>query len=266
MRTILLNVLILSLVHITYGQNIPFEKYDFNNGGYYILGTFSESDKNTLVDSLGEFYTNDINVLNQFKREWVFNKIGKRYSCGYHYNIYLCRQGEIIERFAVNLNCNEIVSDNGYFYFDPNKLRIFYGKFKKPVGKLNSFKNIEDARNYRRAILKDSNLIMVNNPKWINFEGSFRFTYHCKAGTKDCLDEDKKIFNSLKAQIKNKYPKEKFEMSETGGSWTTIEVLITCNKSLSYNFNLPSCIRNEYFGMWEPFDFSLKSYWTLNQK
>jgi hypothetical protein len=45
------------------------KKYDFNKGGYYLIGIRSESDRNGLADSLGEFYTDDIKVLNAIKKE-----------------------------------------------------------------------------------------------------------------------------------------------------------------------------------------------------
>ncbi|MFB9079052.1 hypothetical protein ACFFLS_09855 [Flavobacterium procerum] len=265
MKTILLQIAFLLLTVSSFAQTQLLKDYDFNKKGYYILGTFSESDENSLRDSIGEFYTDDIAVLNRFKKDWVFKKPGKKYACGYHYDILVCRQGEILESFLINLKCKEIVTDKDYFYFDSNLLRQFYGKLKKPYGENHSFTTIQEARQFRESILNDTTLIMAPRPIWAAYEGSFRFTYKCKEGTKDCLDEDGKIFKSIEKEIKKKYPNEKFILRNVGGSWTTIELEITCNKSLSDNFYLYYRDK-DYFGEWKPFDLVLRTYWTKKRE
>lgn len=132
MKTSLIHIIFSLLTASTFGQTQILKDFDFNNGGYYLLGTFSESNKNSIRDSIGEFYTDDITFLNKFKKDWTFNKIGNKYTCGYHYNVFVCRQGQILESFSIKLNCEEIVTVKGYFYFDHNLLRQFYGKLKKP--------------------------------------------------------------------------------------------------------------------------------------
>ena len=265
MKKTILHILFLLLTVSTFGQTELLKDYDFNNGGYYILGTFSESDKNSLRDSIGEFYTDDITVLNKFKKDWTFKKPGKRYSCGYHYNIFVCRKGQILESFSINLNCEEIVTDKGYFYFNANLLREFYGQLKKPHTKRHSFTTIQEAREFRKNILNDTTLIMTPEPLWTEYEGSFRFSYKCNEGTKDCLDEDEKIFKSIEDEIKKKYPNENFLIKDVGGSWTTMELEITCNKSLSDNFDLYFRDKEGYFGKWNPFDLTLETYWTIEK-
>jgi len=265
MKTIILNITLLLLTVSIYGQTQVLQKYDFDKGGYYILGVFSESDRNSLRDSIGEFYTDDISILNKFKKDWVFKQPGKKYACGYHYEIFICKQGQILESFLINLNCNEIVTDKEYFYFDPDLLRQFYGKLKKPYSRELSFNTIIEAREYRTKIFKDTILIMTPNPLWTEYEGSFRFTYKCKEGTKDCLDGDKKIFKSIETEIKKKYPNEKFVLSDVGGSWTTIELEIICNKSLSDKFDLYYRDNEIYSGKWSPFDLKLKTYWKTRK-
>ena len=265
MKTTLLHFTFLFLTVSTFGQTQLFKDHDFNKGGYYILGTFSESDKNSLRDSLGEFYTDDIDVLNKFKMDWTFNEPGKMYACGYHYNVFVCRQGQILESFSINLNCGEIVTDKESFYFDPNLLRQFYGKLKKPYNEKYTFATIVEAREFRTSILEDTTLIMTPEPLWTVYEGSFRFTYKCTEGTKVCLDEDGEIFKSIEAEIKKKYPDEMFILDNVGGSWTTIELEIICNKSLSDSFDLFYRDPEAYFGKWKPFDLTLRTYWTVKR-
>jgi hypothetical protein len=259
------NILFLWLIFSSlavYSQDALFKDYDFNSGEYSILGVYSENGPNKLRDSLGEFYTRDISVLNLLKKEWVFNKPTGFYSCGYHYIVYLCKNGEALASYAINIDCDAIVTNKGSFYFNSEKLRILFGTVKKPYSKIYEFKNPDKLRSFRAEIIKDTTLIMAPYPYVMEYEGTFRFTYKCNAGTKDCLDEDHKIFKSIEAEIKKKYPTEKFELSEVGGSWTTLEIMVTCNKSLSDAFNLYERDKKDYFGKWAPFRLKLETYWT----
>lgn len=216
MKILQLAIFIL-LSNISFGQIQFFKDYDFKKGGYYLLGRSSESDRNELADSLGEWYTDDISVLNEFKEEWTFTEPGQRYACGYHYVVYLCKDGLALENFSINLNCNEIVGNKGYFYFDSSKLSKFKSKLKKPYRERKTFENINTARDYRMKILKDTNLIFTPTPSWIRFEGTFNFDYNCKEENKDCLNNEKKVLMQLKTEIKSKYPQEDFELDERGG-------------------------------------------------
>lgn len=257
---IILNIILFLLFRSSFGQTQVFEDYNFDEGAYYLLGTFSESDRNTLRDSLGEFYTDDISLLNQFKKEWVFTVPGKKYACGYHYNIYLCKDGLIQKSFSINLNCNEIASDEGYFYFDTQKLRMFYGKFKKPKKKRRTFDDVSIARAYRDSILRDDNLIMTPTPTWTRFEGGFDFTYKCDENKKTCFEKEDSLKVVIESEIRMTYPDEEFQLSDRGGSWTEILQTVYCNKSLSDKFAL--FYRDDgYFGKWKPFRLYLATYW-----
>lgn len=267
MKTIILNITFLLLTVSTFGQTQILKSYDFNKGGYYLLGTFSESDKNSLRDSMGEFYTDDITLLNKFKKDWTFKKPGKRYACGYHYTVYVCRNGQILESFSINLNCEEIVTNKGYFYFDPKLLRQFYGKLKKPFRKNLSFKSLTEARNYRSKILTNNALIMTHTPDWVKYEGSFEFTYLCPDGSKDCNHQNEsKTLKEIEQKIKNAYPNEIFELDNRGGSSNSIIVEIKCNKSLSDKFKLFQRDIKSDDGKWSPFRLTLTTYWTSYQK
>lgn len=247
-----------------FGQVQVLKEYDFNEGGYYLLGQFSESDRNTLRDSLGEFYTDDIALLNQFKKDWIFSQPGKRYACGYHYRIYICKGGQALESFGINLNCKEIVGEKGYYYFNPDLLRKYYGKLKKPYSQNSTFQTLQEARAYWQKIKKDTRLIIMSpEPKWTRYEGSFRFTYKSKEHTKDCLDNPDQIFKSVESEIKREYPDESFSLYNVGGSLTTMELEITCNQSLSDQFALYYRDKDS-FGKWKPFDLRLKTYWIAN--
>jgi hypothetical protein len=117
---------------IVQGQTPLLKNYDFNNGGYYLIGITSEGGKNSIVDSLGDFYTNDIAVLNAIKKEWIFKKPSPMYSCGYNYTVYIYQYGLELESFNINLNCNIITTNRSYFYFDTQKISKFMPSFKQP--------------------------------------------------------------------------------------------------------------------------------------
>lgn len=265
LKKVLLQILFLFLIVSVYGQMAAFKDYNFNKGGYYILGTFWGNQKSTLRDSLGEFFTNDIKILNQFKKSWVFKKPGHQYACGYHYIIYLCKNGQVLKSFYVNLNCEEIVSEENYFHFDPNKLRIFYGKLDKVYTKKHDFDSIDEARKYRNNILKDTNLIMCETPDWTKFEGEFVFEKRFDSISEQNIENEDKIIQSMDSEIRKKYPNEAFELSWTGGSLTEIIVRIRCNKSLEEKFDM--YYRDyEYFGKWEAYSLALTTYWNRNNR
>ncbi len=80
-----ITIIISFLSSLTFGQTQLLKKYNFDEGGYYLAGIRSESDPNSLADSLGEFYTADITLLNAMKKDWTFKKPSPQYACGYHY-------------------------------------------------------------------------------------------------------------------------------------------------------------------------------------
>ena len=244
---------------VIFGQTQLLKDYDFDKGGFTLLGslTDAETDPNGLADSLGEFYTDDIAVLNSFKKEWIFKTPSPKYACGYHYAVYLCKGGLAIESFRINLNCNEIATEKGYFYFDSNKLRMFKGKLKKPFTKYDNFYSFSDARSARTKILSETNLIMTYTPDWTKYEGEFSFVYTCPKGSGDCLDKEKKLLLQLTGEMKKTFPNEIFELEGGGGSNTDLDVNVKCNKTLADNFKLYPL----GWKKWGPYQLGLTSYW-----
>jgi hypothetical protein len=262
MKISAITLIICLFSHLSFGKVKSLKDYDFSKGDYSILGVYSESDQNSLRDSLGEFYTDDISILQEFQKEWVFKKPGLGYACGYHYTVYICKDGLQVERLSINLNCNEVATNEGYFYFDPEKLRMFYGKLKKTFGRRKDFSTISEARNYRNEILLDTNLVMTYTPEWTKFEGYFQFTYEFTDHKKVYKEEAiAKKLKELEAEIRESYPGEDFELSEAGGSLTEIFVEVSCNKTLSDKFNLFQRLENSSFGKWVPYQLTLKAHY-----
>jgi hypothetical protein len=263
MTRIIFILLLLTTTFSLKGQVSLLEDFDFSKGGYYLIGIRSMSDPNGLADTLGEFYTNDIETLNQIKKEWTFKIPGKQYACGYHYFIHICKDGKSLESFAVNLNCNEIVGKKGYFFFDNKNLRQFKDNFKTLNGKYKEYIDLKQARAKRDSLLQNKNILLVQAPIWTKYEGRFRFTFTCNSNTKMCLTKGDKILPKLKIEIQQKFPNEIFEITDVGGSRSELFVEVLCNKTLSDKFNLYKRDTSpDSLDEWTPFTYGLAWYWA----
>lgn len=255
-KTLFLSLLLLT--KFASAQYIPFKKYDFDKGGYSILGMKDESDYNPLAAKLGEFYTDDIKVLNMIKTTWVFDKKSPQYACGYHYIVFLCKNGKVVEDMDINLNCAVIATNKGYYFFDAQKLSFISDSLKKPLVKTQTFKSITEARKQLSIAQTDKNLIFIPHPRWEKYDGEFRFDYKSKALGNDLAT--RKILKKIHAQILKTYPNEPFLLKETGGSTNSISVEVTCRQSLKDKFKL-----YPFTFEWEPYPLDLETY-AFSQK
>ncbi len=264
MKKTIIFISLLFVTTISFGQTAALKNYDFNKDHYYLIGIRTDMAYGpVLADTLDVFYTNDIKTLNEFKKTWVFTKPSPMYACGYDYMVHICKNGESLEHFAINFDCNVISIDKGYFYFDLKKLTMFKSKVHKAFISTNNFPSVIKGREFRNKILTDSNLIISTKPQWIEYEGSFNFTYAIKSGeVKDPFNIEEKYFKQLTEEIKKNYPGEGFELTSTGGSNTELYMELKCNKSLSDKFNLYPKSWNK----WTAYDIELISYWKTKQK
>ena len=231
----------------------PLDKYPFDKGGYAIVGLLSESDANDLQQEMGQFYTDEISVLNEFKKAWVFAKQSPLSTQDFHYVIYITRNGTILDQFAVNLNSHVIATDKGYFYFDSNKLSTFKSRLKKPVAHNVTFKSISEGRNYLSFMSSNKNLVLAYDPIWKDFEGQFTFTYTDSIKK----EEPSLVQKKIERKIRKSFPNEKFQLNivsfATSGEY---EIELICNKSLFEEFDLyPSD------NAWAPYEANIASYW-----
>jgi hypothetical protein len=239
------------------GQVQVLKEYDFDSGGYYLIGTRSISDSSALADRLQDFYTNDPAVLNEFKAEWIFTKTSPFYACGYHYHVDICKDGKSMESFSINLNCNMIATSQGYYFFESDRLEKFVDKVKHPFVKSDEFASLKEGRNYFKSIIKDKTLIMTPITDWTKFEGEFTFDYPCS----NCFEDETKALITVEKEIRNNYPREDFELTGAGGSNTAIIVGVKCNKSLYDKFKLYK------FGWqkWDDYKANLRTWWTIEK-
>ena len=244
------------------GQTRLFEKYRFEDGGYMLIGVRSESDKNALAESLGDFYTKDIAVLNAVKKAWVFRRRSPMYACGYHYEVILLKDGKEVQSHGINLNFHELTTDNGSMYFEPKLLEMFKDRLQKLRVSQDEFASISDGRKFWTMIHSDKRFIYADAPKWLKYEGSFGFVYKCPDGCKDFTKRDK-YTEQVRSQIAKAYPGNEFELRDDGGtSDGEIFFQIQSTEAFYKGFTIFPIDPTSYFhGQWKPFSSSLTSYW-----
>lgn len=244
-----------------FGQSRLLENYDFADGSYEFVGIFAHMNDHPLQKKLGEFYTDDVATLNALKKAWVFKRPQNQHACGYHYNVLILRNGEEINGVAINLKCHELATSDGSFYFDFDQLKAFSSRFKPLYPKHSEFKSVIGAREYWRDIHTDKNFVYARSPRWLQFEGEFRFRVPCSDIAKDCYQQSDKMLPELRAKISAAYPDENFELRPSGGSRGEVYMIIRCNKSLEEKFDLYDRWNKEAFGSWEAYPLILLSYW-----
>lgn len=257
-------VFFLSAAQASSAQYRPFEKYNFEDGGYTLVGIFEHHSDHTLQKKVGEFYTDELTLLNAIKKAWNFPKNQKMYACGYHYSVVLLRDGLRVDDLSINLDCNQVVTEQGSRVFKPSLLTMFSARFKPLFSRTDEFASVGKAREYWTQIKEDPNFVYAYEPRWLTYEGSFGFRTQCPKGSSDCYmtGRDGEILANVRDKIGSSYPGEKFALRTNGGT-SAGEVFfeIQCDKSLESKFNVYDRWDKEAFGKWQPYPLVLRSYW-----
>lgn len=251
MRPLLILLLLLSSTG-TEAQTGIFSKYGFEKKGYAIVGLAAGARPNFLQEALGEFYTDDIAVLNDFKKNWVFTKKAPPNTCGNHYSIQLTHHGIIVEDWMINLECKVITTDKGSFFFDPIKLERLTGRLKKPIVRKDHFPGKKEGIRFIDSVKRLPGLLLVFQPFWTRFEGTFAFTYTPAGKTSPAVAE-----KNLDTQIKKKYPGQKFilfRLADPGNGAYAFQLI--CDKKLYNAFTLYPKNNN-----WKEYTRELTSVW-----
>lgn len=263
-RSILLTFLTIALCGLSVSGQRLFEKYQFEDGGYALLGIFVHHSDHPLQKKVGEFYSDDVQVLNAIKRAWVFNKPQRQYACGYHYEIIILQHGVRKESFAINLECNELVTPDGSRYFDLKKISAFASALKPVRNEKREFSTVKEARGFLGAVSKRSDFLYYWPPRWLEHEGEFRFRIQCPADLgKNCSSGEKSdaMLPRLRTSISAAYPDERFGIVASGGS-SDGEAYFTVkgSKSLEEKFDLYDRWGRTIFGKWEAYHLSFSWY------
>lgn len=244
------------------GQTALLKDFRFEDGGYTLAGIRSESDKNALADSLGDFYTDDIAVLNAIKKAWVFRRPNHQYACGYHYYIIILKDGKKIKSHSINLNCHELTTENGSLYFDSRLLSMFKNRVKKLYLKTSEFNTLKNAREFWTNSHNEKSFVYADAPNWLKHEGSFGFVYICPDKCPNFTTRDK-YTEPVRLLIARTYPGSEFELRQNGGSSNgEIYFEVQSNWAFYDKFDLYKLDRESYFhGKWKPYPLNLYSYW-----
>ena len=83
------------------------DSFDFDKGGYSLIIL---PEKYGLKDTSNLKFTDDINILNQAKADFIVTKNATVYpfACFDDYRILLCKNGNIVTDYPVSRNCNSI--------------------------------------------------------------------------------------------------------------------------------------------------------------
>lgn len=215
------------------------EKYDFNSGHYTIVGVVWHDQRHRLQKSMGHFYTDDVQVLNQLKKNWITGKPSPYYACGYHFGVFILENGQEKESFLINVEkgCNTVVTDDGQFYFNPEKIEMFKDEFKKPIYKRKRFHSYQQGRRYIMSLEKNPNYLMHLKPRWLVHDGEFRFNMPCRE-TDFNNPEVKRCVNEAKIKISKSFPGRTFTLEASGSTDKLITITMKCSKDIYHQFDL----------------------------
>ena len=151
MRKLLLLILTM-IFFLSCGNKVQlFEKYDFNSGEYSLHGILSEGDPSYFTEEIGDFMITDTIVLNKIKNEWKVPLTDKRMPCGYSYIIVLMKGDSCVDHFGINLECEYLCCDEGWYDF-PAKLLHKYDKLVIMVPR-------EEARAFHKMLIDNKTFV-----------------------------------------------------------------------------------------------------------
>jgi hypothetical protein len=255
------------------------KEFNFDNGGYFLLGHDGIKNTDSILGAYGDFYIDDIPTLNEIKSNWKFHpKKESRLKCKQFYALDICKNGYSEKELFIKNDCGKIIwfdedtnHINFYTYklqeyeyaFSDSELIKFKNSFKKAFKEEKKFESLEQARNYRDSILNDTNLIMTDEDAWVKFEGTFVITYfhNLNFNWKHYEHLTNTALTNLSKEIKKKYPGQPFYLEGQGTDDKEVIVEIYCNKELSDKFILYpiECCK------WEQFEPILVSYWRTSR-
>ncbi len=200
-----------------------FANCDFSNDGWTLFGiadwehTPLKEEQYLIQENLGDFYTNDLTVLQQIKDNLTpQNK--KPHGYGYPYTLELYKNDTLQKRVNVNMDNNFVESPNNSRYeCAPDLIKNLVGKVKKIPMTEYVFPTLEEARKgYGILSQIDSVLIKPRDPydwDWLIYDGSATVVYKDSTKTFDYKVAEKVI----KQNIKKDCPQEKFLLISTSG-------------------------------------------------
>lgn len=204
----------------------PFKSIDFNEGGYRLVGKFTTLRNEPFSSEVGSFYIDDISTLEKIQKNWIFQKPGNYFACGYHYNLVLTKNGKTIQTFSINLECHEIAFGPA-FYFKPILLTDLKDKMNYLAIQEIEITNRQEMKKACDNLVDSGKLIFIELPDWYLYEGTFQYQIEEKLA--EDFQEQFLIEYNLEIAIKEKinklYPVEPISVSVyDDGEKTFVEI------------------------------------------
>ena len=243
--------------HSYFTENINLlQKYDFEKGGFSIVGTIWHGQRHELQKALGDFYVDDVQVLKELQKKWVTEKRSPFYKCGYHYRVFIIEDRKERESFLINVEkgCNTVVTDYGSFYFDPFKISSFKEKLRNPIIKQEHFEFYQEGRDYLQSLSENENFLLYLKPDWIDHDGEFYFVAECQEiGFRSSVVQE--CLSNIKERISSKYPGLNYNLKHTGAVFGKLLIKMECNEEFYNRFSL-----YEIYTEYKPYPLELTVY------
>lgn len=240
---IILFVLISGLVS---GQS-AFSKYNFESGNYKIFGRKEINTDSKLALTLGDFYTNDIKTLNDFKNEWNFKSIDDHLCvCNFDYFITIVNSDSIVDEMALSFKCNRAIFDidkKYCFFFRFDSSEVLKRPFNHLIKEEKKYTDVVSARKFWTKNKESKNIFVPLRAEfyWYIFDGSFEFLFN------DTLKENnwEKTKTYLEQLFENKFKTNDFrleyftkEMPGNSEEPDIYHVTVYCNEEFSESFKI----------------------------
>jgi hypothetical protein len=204
----------------------PFKSIDINEGGYGLVGKFTTLRNEPFSSEVGSFYIDDISTLQKIQKTWKFRKPGNYFACAFHYDLILTKNGKTIQKFSINLECQEIAFGPA-FYFKPTLLTDLKDKMNYLFVKEIEVTKKEEMKRTCDSLVNSGKLIFIELPDWYLYEGSFQYEIKQKSA-RDLHQQimiEYKLENEIKDKIHKLFPND------------PIEIYISSGEKKSYNRN-----------------------------
>ncbi|TQV89654.1 hypothetical protein [Aliikangiella coralliicola] len=237
-----------------------FQKYAFKEGGYSVVGTHGQ--RHEFHAEMKEFFIENVESLKSIKRDWQLGDDKPLSACGYNYYLNILKDGVKVDEIGLNFEdgCGYAVIDGKSFSFDKSQLLKSKQLMRKVIRKEHKFESLEEARIFMNKQKTNSEIALVSPVKWAEFDGEFRVYANCKSHKHNKGKIDGCI-KALKKQIREKQPKRKFAITQSGSSKDKVLLTIKGAKELIQLFDKESIVFT-----WKDYRPELIAYWVADAK
>ncbi len=101
-----------------------FDNYNFDSGEYKLYSCLDEGTPTEFVSKTGDFIITDTKTLKEIKNNWKLHLTNDRCACGTNYSLYLMKADTCVDLLQINMECEFLMCNKGYFFFPKNLLTI----------------------------------------------------------------------------------------------------------------------------------------------